>query len=157
MQAVANELDVLLSPTHVRSDADIAGACLAALQSHAELPPRAVEVTVANGWITLDGTVDWQYQKHAAENAVRYQAGVRGVTDQIRLKAQASAADIKHRIEDAFRRSAELDAGAIVVDTQGNRVVLRGQVRSLAEKDRATTAAWSARGVDAVVNELVVT
>jgi osmotically-inducible protein OsmY len=101
-------------------------------------------------------TVDWQYQKTAAENAIRYLLGVRGISNNIALKPQASAADVKEKIEAAFKRSAEIDSKRVQVETRDGKVVLRGRVRSWAEKSEAQQAAWAAPGVMSVENDLVV-
>jgi osmotically-inducible protein OsmY len=154
--AVANELDVEVPFAHKRNDEDIAAACVAALKAHASVPDEQIKVVVSSGWVTLDGTVTWQYQKEAAERALRELIGVLGITDMITVKPRVSVADVKHQIEAAFKRSAEIDAQRVTVETRDGKVILHGKVRSWAEMDEAQRAAWSAPGVTTVISEITV-
>lgn len=156
VEAVANELDVKLASDTRLTDEDVARSCLNALRAHASVPDKQLKLVVNSGWVTIEGMVDWQYEKIAAENAIRYLVGVRGISNSITLKPRASVADVKDKIEAAFKRSAEIDSKRIHVETHDGKVVLRGQVRSWAEKSEAQQAAWAAPGVMSVENDLVV-
>jgi osmotically-inducible protein OsmY len=156
--AVANDIEVRLPGSAERTDADIAAAAVRALDWDALIPQGRVKVSVSKGWVTLDGTVEWQFQRRAAERAVRRLTGVRGVTNLIRVKpkVQPAESELKRRIEDALVRNAETDADRIDVDVDGGKVILDGRVRSWAERDAAERAAWSAPGVTEVVNRITV-
>lgn len=154
VRAVVNELDVKLAGVGKRTDEDVAAACVASLRSHYSVPDEKIKVMVHDGWITLEGEVEWQFQKTAAENAIRYLTGVTGVTDRITVKPHVSANDVKDKIEAALKRSAEIDARRITVETHDGKVTLHGTVRSWLERDEAQNAAWAAPGVTAVDNDL---
>ena len=156
VRAVAEELTIKLPGSSERSDADIAQSVLNGLCFNVAVPSNRIQVTVEKGWVILEGQVEWQYQKSAAEGEVKYLMGVRGVTNNIQLKPGVSSADVKAKIEAAFQRLAQLDANQISIEARDGKVILRGSVRSWDEKDQAEQAAWAAPGVIAVENHVIV-
>jgi osmotically-inducible protein OsmY len=156
VKAVANDLNVRLPGDSERTDSDIAQAAVNALQWHTVVPANKIAVAVTNGWITLKGNLDWQYQKDAAARAVRDLRGVRGVNNYITLQPQVKSTDVREKIEAAFKRSAEIDARRIAVTAQDGKVILNGNVRSWAERREAERAAWAAPGVKQVEDHLSV-
>ena len=135
VRAVANDLQIKL--TYSRTDPEIARDVVHELESHISIPTDKIKATVKNGWVTLEGTVDWQYQKNLAESSAKKLKGVLGVTNNIQVKPNVSPIEVKSKIEDALRRSAELDARRITVEADGSTVTLRGSVRAWAEREEA--------------------
>ena len=156
VKAVVNELEVKLPFSDERTDEDIAKSAVRALEDRITVPHERIKLTVSAGWITLEGEVEWNYQKEAAEAAVRYLTGVKGVTNKIAVRPRVSPLDVKTKIEEALRRIAEVDAKRITVETTDSKVILRGTVRSWAAWNEAQRAAWRALGVKDVENKLVI-
>ena len=154
VKAVTNDLEVKIATGSERPDPDIARDAVERLQRNLPYSSKNIKVTVRNSWITLEGDVDWDFQRREAEAAVRYVKGAKGVTNLIHVKPTVSATDVKTKIEQAFKRSAEVDASHITVEADGGKVILRGRVRSWAEKEEAEKAAWRSPGVYEVVNEI---
>jgi osmotically-inducible protein OsmY len=154
---VANKLEVRVPAARARSDEDIARSAANALDWDVEVPTECIKAGVSDGWVTLDGEVEWYYQKMAAENAVRNLAGVRGVSNKVLVKTHAArVADVKEKIEAALKRNAEVDAKRIAVYATDGTVTLTGTVRSWVEREDAVNAAWSAPGVTEVIDHIAV-
>ena len=150
VKAVANDLEVVVPGTHKRDDTDIARAAVDAITWNYNVPRDRVRLTVRDGFVTLEGEVDWQYQREAAFNTVAFLTGVHGVTNNLVVRPRATPQQIKGKIQSALQRTASRDAAKIEVETVGGKVILRGTVRTWAERDDAERAAWSAPGVNGV-------
>lgn len=157
VRAVAMEVDVRLSPDHRRSDTDIARSAELALKWHTTVPADAVRLTVDHGWITMQGELDWDYQRQNLEHALRNLTGVLGISDEIVLRNRPTPEDVGKRITEALRRQSAREAQHLMVSVKGDTVTLRGSVHSWHERDAAKGAAWSAPGVRRVVDELLIT
>jgi osmotically-inducible protein OsmY len=153
---VANDIEVRVPSMHERPDPEIARDAVAAIKGQLPISSENIKVIVKDGWVTLEGTVEWQYQKNTAETAVRRLKGVRGVTNSILLKPRAEPSNIKRKIQEAFKRSAEVDANRIAVEANGSEVILKGTVRSWIEREEAERVAWAAPGVTKVEDRIVV-
>ena len=156
VRAVAEELHVHPTTERQQDDTEIAHAAVNALSWNIEIP-ASITVKVEGGWVTLKGEVNWNFQRLAAEYAVRYLAGVKGLLNLIDVKPTVTPAEVKSKIEAALKRHAELDAERITVDTTDGKVTLKGNVRSWTERVDAENAAWAAPGVREVDDRLVVT
>jgi len=156
VKAIANDIEVRLRGTAERNDSDIARAAVDALKWKTLVPDDRIKVLVTKGWVTLEGDLDWQYQRDAAFEAVHHLVGVKGVNNLLAVKPRASATEVKSRIEAAFRRSAELDAQKVRVETRDGKVTLRGEVQSWSERQEAERTAWSAPGVTEVENLIAI-
>jgi len=157
VRAIANDIEVKIPSAAARSDTDIAAAAVNALQWDTQVPSDRIKVIVRNGWVTLEGTVDYWYQKQAAERDVRNLQGVTGVTNLIKVVSPyVSPAEVKSRIERALEHHAELEAQRINVEVEDSKVILTGRVRSVAEREEAESAAWSTKGVSEVENRIIV-
>ena len=156
VRAVIDELHVEIPCIQHRGDEELAQCILKTLKWDSRVPDERIKFKVSHGWVTLEGTVEYRHQKEAAEKAVRNLTGVRGVTNLIEVKPQPVAVDIRNRVEDAFRRSAQVSQKGITVEVKRSKVILRGTVRSPAERHEAERIAWLAPGISEVEDRLTI-
>jgi osmotically-inducible protein OsmY len=156
VRAVANDIEVRLPIFNQRPDPEIARDAVEEIQKNLPYASDHIGVVVRDGWVTLEGSVEWNYQRERAAQVVRRVRGVKGVTNLIELQPRVPPVEVKHKIEQAFRRSAELDANRITVETEGGVVTLRGTVRSWAERQEAERVAWATPGVVRVNNLITI-
>lgn len=156
VKAIAEDIQVGVSPVNQRSDTEIAEAAMSALKWHEAVQEDKIKIKVEDRMIKLEGEVEWEYQRKAAQNSVQYLSGIKGVINEITVKPRISARDLEQKITAAFQRHANFDAAKIHVSVIGNRVILNGKVRSFAESEDAEDAAWAAPGVQRLENNLTV-
>jgi osmotically-inducible protein OsmY len=154
VRAVALDIQVGVSPSSRKTDSEIAETVLNALRLHTAVQEDRIRIKIEDGYVTLEGEVEWDYQRKAAGNAIENLPCVRHVINYISVKPKAMASDIEKKISAAFHRSATIDADEITVETVGSKVILKGTVRSMTEKEDAEEAAWDAPGVSIVENRL---
>ncbi len=154
VKAIAEDIQIGVSPASNKTDTEIAEAVLNALKWHSAVQEEKIKIKVENGNVRLDGEVEWEYQRTSARSAIENLTGVLSIINLISVKPKVTASDIQQKISSAFHRSASIDAGKITVEVKGSKVILRGNVRSFVEKDDAETAAWNAPGVTSVESKL---
>lgn len=154
VSGIANDIEVRLPNVDKRPDPEIARDAVAAVQFQLPMSYGNVKVLVRDGWITLEGALEWQYQKERAADAVRHLKGVSGVINSINVQPKVSPIEIKRKIEEAFMRSAEIDANHIIVEANGGEVILKGSVHTWFERKEAERAAWLAPGVTKVQDKI---
>jgi len=156
VKAIALELDVKLSSGHHRNDTDIAASAGEALKWNTLVPKESIRLTVDHGWVTLQGAVEWDYQRRSVEKAIRPMMGVVGISNEITLRVGPKVNDLSRKIEQALTRQATREAKHIKVSVDGTTVTLSGTVHSWQERNAAQGVAWSAPGAQSVVNDLQV-
>jgi VCBS repeat-containing protein len=156
VKAIAEDIQIGVSPVYRKTDAEIAAAVFNALKWHSAVPEEKVKIKVEDGIVTLEGELEWEYQKVNARTAIQNLTGVRSVTNLITIKPKLQPYELEQKISAAFQRHAAIDANKVTVSVVGNKVILSGKVRSFAESDDAENTAWAAPGVYHVENKLTV-
>ena len=156
VEGVANDMKVRLPNKFERSDTDIAKAARRAIEWHTQLPADKIKVKVDDGWVTLEGSVHWNYQRNRAEHAVRYLTGVRGVANQLSVKTKPMPGDVRDKIRKALARHAGQEVDRLSITVEDGTVTLRGTVDSWSDRDEIERAVWDAPGVTRVKNKLKV-
>jgi len=156
VRAIAEDIQVGVSPIFKKTDTEIAESVLNALKWHSAVPEDKIKVKVDDGFVTLEGEVEWEYQSNSAKNAVTGLLGVKNVVNKIVIRPKIAVGDVKSKISEALHRTATIDASKISIEINGTKIDLYGSVRSFAEKEDAEDAAWCAPGVAKVENKLIV-
>ena len=156
VKAIAEDIQVGISPAYKRSDTEIAEAVINALKWHTMIPEDKIKVSVEEGNVKMEGDVEWEYQRSQAKTTIENLMGVRFVTNLIAVKPKITPYELQQKITASFQRSANIDSGRVSVDVTGSKVTLRGKVRSFAEKEDAENAVWAAPGIVSVENKLLI-
>ncbi len=156
VKAIAEDIQVGISPVYKKTDTEIAEAVVNALKWHTMIPDEKIKVSVEDGNVKLEGDVEWEYQRNQAKTAIENLTGVRFVTNLVAVKPKITPYELQQKINSSFQRSANIDSARITAEVLGSKITLRGKVRSFAEKEDAENAVWSAPGVVSVENKLLI-